>query len=330
MTTPKPKNAMDNTPRIIFFGTPDFARIVLEHLCAHDLPPIAIVTSPDAPAGRGRTLTPSAVKVYAQSRAISVLGPTRLKDEVFLSAIRKLMPDIFVIASYGKFLPQTLLDIPPHGAINVHPSLLPQYRGPSPIQTAILNGDPATGVTLMLTDAETDHGPILAYSTCPIANGTGYTKLHDQLADIGGRLLVETLPKRIHGDITPEKQDHTKATFTKLFTKADGRIDWHKSAKEIDRQVRAFEFWPTTWTTLVHPEVGLPEIKRVKIISARVADEASPAEPGTITQTKNGDLAVCTKDNLLIIQTLQGEGGKEISGTSALNGLLKHDLASFD
>ncbi len=323
----KPKNAMaDNTPpRIIFFGTPDFARIILEHLCTNNLEPIAIVTSPDAPAGRGRTLTPSAVKVYAQSRTIPVLEPLRLKDEIFLSTVRDLKPDLFVIASYGKFLPQTLLDIPPRGTINVHPSLLPQYRGPSPIQTAILNGETTTGVTLMLTDAEMDHGPILTHTEWPIADGIGYIELHDQLADMGGKLLVETLPKWIHGAITPEEQDHSKATFTKLFTKADGRIDWQKSAKEIEQQVRAFEIWPTSWTEFEKDGKKI----RIKIISAVATDEPSSALSGTITQTKNGDLAVCTKHNLLTIKTLQAEGGKKMGGTSALNGLLKHCLASF-
>src|SRR3989338_5002341 len=270
--------------KIVFFGTPAFAVTILQALIDAHMPPIAIVTAPDKPAGRGRRLSSPPVKELADKRHIPLLQPEKLKDEIFLETLRNYAADIFVIAAYGKILSQTLLDIPPKGVINVHPSLLPQHRGPSPIQSAILAGDNAMGVTLMLTDKEMDHGPILAQQELefPISNFQ-FPKLHHELANLGGKMLVNTLPRWIAGEITPQEQEHKKATYTKLLSKEDGHFDWTKSAEEIDRMVRALNPWPGTWSymkTFGAPtsdnsvsEVGAPKIRRVKILAGRLTHE---------------------------------------------------------
>lgn len=304
---------MHDSPKIIFFGTPQFSVIILQKLIEADLAPVAVVTAPDKPAGRGQKITSPPAKVYADIHGISVLQPEKLKDEIFLHTLHSLNADMFVIASYGKILPAKLLDIPPKGVVNVHPSLLPRYRGPSPIQGVILAGDKTTGVTLMLTDKDMDHGPILVQQEIEISHPT-YQQLHDILADLGGKLLVETLPKWITGGITPRDQDHTKATYTKLFTKEDGHIDWSKSAEEIDRMVRALNPWPGTWSYNI-AEVGLPHMrKRVKILAGHSTNEPSPMPPGTLIKTKSGQLAACTGRMIYIIEMLQLEGKQKISG----------------
>ncbi|PJE64091.1 MAG: methionyl-tRNA formyltransferase [Candidatus Ryanbacteria bacterium CG10_big_fil_rev_8_21_14_0_10_43_42] len=303
--------------KIVFFGTPDFSVRILASLIHHNLTPVAVVTVPDKPVGRKKEYMPSAIKAYATENTIPVLEPETLRDPVFLKELRGYHADIFTVASFGRLLPKTLLDIPLKGVINVHPSLLPRHRGASPIQTAILKGDVKTGVTLMLTDAEMDHGPIIAKSKPYDIQNFGYKQLHDELAKQGGDLLAETLPKWIAGEITPQEQDHTKATFTKLFTKEDGHINWNRSVKEIDRHIRAFEEWPGTYSFY---EDGSHKVRRVKILKGHASDQPSPGKPGTVVQEKNGSLAVCTKDNLFIVEFIQMEGKRPVSGDDFLNG----------
>ena len=312
--------------KIVFFGTPAFAVTILQALIDAHMPPIAIVTAPDKPAGRGHHLSSPPIKELADKNHIPTLQPEKLRDEAFLETLRNYAADIFVIAAYGKILPASLLDIPHKGTINVHPSLLPQHRGPSPIQSAILAGDDAMGVTLMLTDKEMDHGPILMNYELRITNqGITYTELHNKLAEWGGRLLIETLPKWIAGEITPREQDHTKATYTKLLTKTDGHIDWSKSAKEIERMVRALNPWPGTWSFLNSgiPEVEHPEFKRVKILAGYPTNEPSSMPPGTLIKTKSGQLAACTGDMLFVIKNLQMAGKIPTSGENFLGNGLK-------
>lgn len=308
-----------NTPaRIIFFGTPAFAVTVLSKLQEAGITPIAVVTSPARPAGRGHLITDPALAVFARKHTVHVFQPESIKDSEFLAHVRRLQPDVCAIASYGHIVPKELLDIPPHGFINVHPSLLPKHRGPSPIQTAILDGDAETGVTLMLTDTKMDHGPVLAQQKLEkdISHAT-YTELHDALAELGGIMLAEILPAWTANILTPQPQDHTQATYTKLFTKEDGRIDWTKPVAHIDRMVRALNPWPGTWTIFGDPisdttsEIGSPTQKRVKMLAGHVTKELINIPPGTVTKTKNGDLAVaCGDGRLFVIQELQVAGGK--------------------
>ncbi|TSC73201.1 MAG: methionyl-tRNA formyltransferase [Parcubacteria group bacterium Gr01-1014_70] len=312
---------------IVFFGTPDFAVIMLQKLINASMKPVAVVTAPDKPADRGHRLQSPPVKLCAEDHHIPVLQPDKL-DSGFIHQLadeisppkadpprtESFKPDVFVIAAYGKILPKTLLDIPPKGTINVHPSLLPRHRGPSPIQTAILEGDEITGVTLMCTDEKMDHGPIISNVKFQMSNlRITYTELHDKLAKLGGDLLVETLPQWIKGEITSQEQDHQKATYTKLLSKEDGHIDWKKSATEIDRMVRALNPWPGTWN-YINSRDGTSEQKRVKILSGHPSEEPSLAPPGSLIKTKNGSIAVCTGDNLYIIETLQVEGGNKMNG----------------
>ena len=313
-----------NSPKIVFFGTPSFAHRILEALVEAGYMPVAVVTSPSKQKGRGLVVTDPPVKTYAKKEGIPVLQPEKLKDEKFLEELRILRPDIFIVASYGKILPAVLLAIPAHGTSNVHPSLLPKHRGPSPIQTTILAGEKQTGVTIILLDAEMDHGPILSQKELefPISNFQ-FQKLHDILANLGGKLLIETIPKWIAGIITPQEQDHEKATYTKLLTKEDGRIDWLKSAEEIDCMVRALNPWPSTWSLLKIPEAKLPEShmggKRIKILAGYPTDEPSPAPPGTLVKTKNGQLAACTSNNLYVVETLQLEGRHPVKSFNLKN-----------
>ncbi len=308
-----------NSIRIVFFGTPQFSGIVLKKLITAGMAPVAVVTALDKPAGRGKKLARSPVKEISDQLRILVLQPQKLTDEQFLQQLYNFKPDVFVIASYGKILPHALLEIPPHGTINVHPSLLPVYRGPSPIQTAILNGDKETGVTLILTDAKMDHGKLITSSKFKIQSSKiTYIELHNILAELGGDLLVQTLPKWVAGKITPREQDHDKATFTKLFTKEDGHIDWSKSAVEIDRMVRALNPWPGTWSFLQYAEVRLPHSKRMKILEGYPSNKPAFSPPGTLFKTKSGLLGAATGDGVYLIEKLQMEGKRTISGNNFL------------
>jgi len=201
--------------------------------------------------------------------------------------IKELKPDLVIIASYGKIIPKDILEIPKYGCLNIHPSLLPKYRGPSPIQTTILNGDKKTGVTIILMDEKIDHGPILGQRELEFSIfNFQFSKLHNKLAELGVKLLIETIPKWIKGEIKPKLQDESKATYTKILKRQDGKIDWSKPAQEIERQIRAFNPWPGIFTFIKHKNKKL----RVKILQAEIS-----------------------KDNKLIIKKLQPEGKRPMT-----------------
>ena len=230
------------TPKIAFFGTPDFAVKMLSELEHAKLTPALIVTAPDKPAGRGKKLTPSPVKVWAEERHVQCVQPEKLsqiKDELVDF-------DLFVVAAYGKIIPQSVLDLPKKGTLNVHPSLLPRHRGAAPIQQTILDGDQETGVCIMLLDAEMDHGPIIAQDKLSLYGWTPSAgELHDKLALIGGKLLARTIPKWLAGKITSHDQDHAKATYTKKISNEDARVEWTDlDLPETDRKIRAYHPWP--------------------------------------------------------------------------------------
>ncbi len=255
----------------IFFGSPRFAAIILEKLINAGFLPKAVVCNPDRPVGRKKIITPPPVKSLILEHetwsAIKILQPEKL-DSRFMLHVSSFMPDVFVVASYSKILPKEILDIPRLGTIGVHPSLLPKYRGASPIQNAILNGDEETGVTLYLVDEKLDHGPILKNVKCEMAKGETYESLHDKLAELGADLLIETLPKFIKGGTKPIAQNESEATYTKKFITEDAFIDMNDLekaqhcggliAKEVDRKVRALNPEPGTWTK--------KDGKRVKIL----------------------------------------------------------------
>src|SRR3990167_11267737 len=230
--------------RVAFFGTPRLAQIVLENLVASPYKPVLIVTAPDTKAGRGQNLLPSLAKQTALKHKIEVIHD--------LSSIIHNQFDLAILVAYGKIIPEEILAIPKYGFVNVHPSLLPKYRGPSPIQSAILEGEENTGVTIIKLDEAIDHGPILAQSEVAITNGDTHASLVEKLGELGAKLLIKTLPKYLAGKIKPSHQDNLKATFTKRITKQDGEIDLLNPPNplNLNRMIRAYYPWPGTWCRL--------------------------------------------------------------------------------
>lgn len=230
--------------RYAFFGTPLFAEIVLDELEAAGYAPALVVTAPDKPKGRKLLLTPSPVKVWATEHGVPIFTPQKLRDEEFLAALTAAHCDLFIVAAYGKIIPKMLLDMPEHGTLNVHPSLLPKFRGPSPIESAILSNEDHTGITIISLDEETDHGPIVAQKEYHAQNWPPKgSVLTEALAHEGGKLLAEALP----GWVSTHKgasQNHTEATYTKKLTKEDGLIDLAGDALMNYKKIRALDEWP--------------------------------------------------------------------------------------
>lgn len=237
---------ISNGIKIAFFGTPEFAVIILDELKKADMIPSLIITSPDKRQGRGMILTPPPVKMWATKNNIPVLQPEKLDSE-FLYKIQDTGYDLFLVAAYGKLLKKELLDIPEHGTLNVHPSLLPEFRGSSPIESAILDGVAETGASIMLLDEHMDHGPILAQTKVPLEENTGAIELERELAITGGNLLAETIPGWITGAIKAMPQDDSKATFTKKIKKEDGLIDLSDNPISNYRKIRAYQGWPRAY-----------------------------------------------------------------------------------
>jgi len=271
-------------PRIIFFGTPVFGQIVLRKLSDDNFNVVAVVTQPDRPVGRDQKLTPSPVKTFAKENKIKIFSPA---DKGELSTINrklaKLKPTLFVVASYGMIVPSETLLIPEKGALNVHPSLLPKYRGASPIQAAILNGDTETGVTIMLMDEQMDHGPIVSQEKIALSPAETTATAMAKLAQVGGKILVRTIPVYLEGKLNPRPQDHTQATYTKLVKKDNGRVNWQDNNIQVERMARAYNPWPGVWTTVGEMAEQLDrELKnqrhqnlRLKILQAHSKTELS-------------------------------------------------------
>jgi methionyl-tRNA formyltransferase len=288
-----------------------------------------VVTAPDKPAGRKLELTPSPVKQLALLHKIRIMQPG---DSLSLAAlmnqesgIRNQAPDLIIVAAYGRVLPQEILKIPKYGALNIHPSLLPRWRGPTPIQYAILNGDSETGVTVMLMDEKIDRGPLVSsikYKVLSIKTTTG--ELTVKLAELGAELLINTLPKYISGEIKPQEQIHENAVYTKIISRNDGHIDWSKSAQDIERQIRAFTPWPGSFT--------LWKSKRLKITSGIVLylSAGKPLLPGQTFLLTDGQLAVQTGMGLFVIEKIQIENKGEISMKEFLNGYAQIIGATLD
>lgn len=331
MTSPSPDGPARPT-RIIFLGTPEFATPVLRALLNDpDITVPLVVTQPDRPAGRGRRLATSPVKELAVEYGVSVYQPERLRGAEAVARLREAEADLFVIAAYGQILRQAILDIPAHGCLNVHPSLLPRHRGPSPIAAAILANDTTTGVTIMLTDRGMDTGPILTQETVPLPGDATTTSLTPQLFEQGAALLLRTIPAWLAGRIAPRPQDDALATVTRTFSKADGAIDWTDSAEALDRQVRALNFWPRAYT--------FDGDKRLIVLDTRVGSggEALPAAeaappPGTIVAIERDGPRVATGAGTLILREVQPEGRRPVDGgefARSQPGLLGRRLSAY-
>jgi len=248
--------------KIIFIGTSLFAIATLEKLIENNYEILTVITAPDKPVGRKQEVIPSPVKEIALKYNLSILQPEKIgKIE---KEISQLEPDLMIIASYGQIIPQDILDIPRKGTLNLHPSLLPKYRGPSPIQTSILNGDEKTGTTIMLVDEKMDHGSIIAQEETIIDHDDTYESLENKLSEQSANLLIQILPRYFKNKIRPKIQDENNATYTKILTREDGKIDLEKNIQETERKVRAFYPWPGTWTEI--------NSQRIKILKVKIKD----------------------------------------------------------
>ena len=295
--------------RIVFMGTPAFAVPALEAMLAQSWNIIAVYTQPDREAGRGQRLQASPVKQIALSHDIPVEQPERLKSEDTLKTFRRYEPDVIVVAAYGRLIPSELLHLPPYGCLNIHPSLLPRFRGSSPVAGAILNGDDTTGVSIMLLDEGMDTGPILTQTKVPVSLDDTAGSLTDILARKGAQLLVETLPQWLEGSsIHPQPQGYGLATYTKPLTREDGKLNWHLSAIDLWRQVRAYNPWPGSYTAW--------QGKRLKINEALPLDLMPDSEPGRVValpENEKASTGVVTGNGILGIVNIQIEGKRVMS-----------------
>src|SRR5271168_5246745 len=258
--------------KIVFMGTAELSCASLEKL-AGKRSVIAVVTQPDKPKGRELKLQFSPVKILAEKLKLPVLQPLKARDEKFISGLRELQPDLIVVVAYGQILPQSILDLPKFGCVNVHTSLLPKYRGASPIQSAILNGETETGVTIMKMDAGLDTGEIISQARTPILPEDNSQTLHDRLAQLGAELLVETIPDYVTGKISPKPQPAEGASYAAKIKKEDGKIDWNEPAEKILNRLRAFTPWPGAFTFLA----GEPKASRpagLKIWKAETVEQS--------------------------------------------------------
>ena len=253
--------------KIVFFGTPEFSVPFLQALIdAKDFDVVAVVTQPDKPVGRKQILTPSPVRVLAEASKIPVLPYPTLKKDSVRDELAALQADVYVVVAYGKLIPQPILELPPLGAINVHPSMLPKFRGPSPIQYAVASGENETAVSIMLLDAGMDTGPILAQEPVAILPTDTTPTLSERLMAVGAPLLVDTLRGYQAGTIKPTSQNDADASITKLLDREDGRIDWNEPAEVIERKIRAYTPWPGSFAVVQHNGAEL----RVKILKAEL------------------------------------------------------------
>jgi len=297
-----------NRERIVFFGTDAFSVPSLVHLLAADWNVVAVVTKPDSRTGRGQELTSPAVKRLAEARHIPVFQPAKLPE--IEGQLRDLSPAVGIVVAYGRLIPTSTLNLFPKDVINVHASLLPKYRGASPIESAILAGEESTGVTLMQLDAGLDTGPTYDNSTLQLVGTENRLSLYEKLAELGADLLETKLTAILDGTIVPIPQDSTQATTTRLITKDDGRLNWSQPAEILERQIRAYLGWPGSRTELASTEVTITE--------ARVLPKDGPA--GTPYKTPASELAVYASKGSLIIDRLKPAGKREMTGPEFLTG----------
>ena len=297
--------------RIVFAGTPEFAVPPLRALLGTSHEICGVYTQPDRPAGRGRKLTPSPVKLIAQEAGLPVFQPETLKDEAAQAELRELKPDLMVVVAYGLLLPRAVIDTPPLGCINIHASLLPRWRGAAPIQRSILAGDAETGVTIMYIEPSLDAGPMLLKKSCPIGPDDTAGDLHDRLARIGAEALLEALPPIAAGTAQPELQDESLVTHAAKISKDDAQLDWSRPASELQRQVCAFNPWPVAET------VYRDQVMRVWRGTVIPATRLAP--PGTLL-IDGEHLDVVTGNGCLRLLEIQLPGGKRIAARDFING----------
>ncbi|MFN2194603.1 MAG: methionyl-tRNA formyltransferase [Anaerolineales bacterium] len=294
---------------VVFMGSPDFALPTLQAL-AQAFNMVGVVTQPDRPAGRGRRLTPPPVKTLADSLGIPVIQPRRLKEPQALDQLLSWKPDVVVVAAFGQILPQNVLDLPPFGCVNVHASLLPRWRGAAPIQAAILAGDDHTGITIMCMDAGLDTGPILSQNSTAISAADTAGSLSDRLAEMGSRLLIETLPSYLAGEIIPQAQEQALATYAPKIEKSAGELDFTQSAAKLTLAVRAYNPWPGAY-------FYWNQQRMILFAAHAVSGDFGPAGART---TYDNFPAIVTGDGLLVLDLLQLAGKPKMFGDVFLRG----------
>ena len=299
--------------RIVFMGTPAFAVPVLSALvdAGHDV--VAVYTQPDRPLGRGRRTRPTPVKAYAVERGLNVFQPASLrKDEDARRRLADLAPDVIAVAAYGLILPAAALEGPRFGCLNVHPSLLPKYRGPSPVASAILAGDEVTGVTVMEVTERVDSGPVVARRRLRIRPDETTGEMTGRLFHLGGCLMVAVLRQWASGEIEAAPQDESQATMTRLLTREDGEIDWTAPAEHVARQVRAYDPWPGSFTRW--------DGRRLKVLEASATGAEHGESAGTVVSGSDGSLGVATGDGMLCLGRLQMEGRRAVDAAAFARG----------
>ena len=302
---------MADSLRIIFAGTPDFAARHLDALLSSGHQVVGVFTQPDRPAGRGKKLMPSPVKVLAEEKGLPVFQPVSLRPQDNQQLVADLNADVMVVVAYGLILPKAVLDMPRLGCINVHGSLLPRWRGAAPIQRSLWAGDAETGVTIMQMDVGLDTGDMLHKLSCPITAQDTSATLYDKLADLGPQGLLETLRQLAEGTAKPEVQDESQVTYAEKLSKDEARIDWTLSASQLERCIRAFNPWPMSWLEID----GQP----VKVWQASVIHSPVSAEPGTIIDVSKQGIQVATSEGILNLESLQPAGKKAMSAQDLLN-----------
>ena len=300
--------------RILFMGTSEFAVPALRELISHNFELIGVVTQPDRPSGRGKRLNPPPVKIVAAEHNLSIYQPERVRKPDFIGTLKHLAPDVIVVAAFGQLLPQIVLDIPPCGTINLHPSLLPKYRGAAPIQWALINGETETGVTLMLLDAGEDTGDIICAERIPIKDTDTALTLTEQLANLGAKQLVQVLsdmPENTPPSATP--QNDAEAIHAPRLTKETGHIDWNQPATAIHNLVRGTVMWPGAYTFF-------RENLRLKVISCQPHPQALAAPPGTLEIVEKQKLFVATAAGTIQLLQIQPATKKAMEAHDFING----------
>lgn len=303
--------------RIVFMGTPDFSVPALQSIIENGHEVVAVVTQPDKPKGRGKAVLFPPVKERALEHNIPVYQPVKVREESYVNILKELKPDAIVVVAFGQILPKNILEIPKYGCINIHASLLPKYRGAAPIHWSIINGEVETGVTTMLMDVGLDTGDMLLREVCKIEKKETAGSLHDKLSEIGSKLIIETLKGLEAGTIKAEKQDDSQSTYVKTIEKSLGKIDFSKSAKAIECQIRGLNPWPSAYTYL--------DGKMLKIWDADVMDSSTvdfdvDGSDGTILSVEKNGILVKTGEGILTLKEIQLEGKKRMEVESFLRG----------
>lgn len=311
--------------RIVYMGTPEFAAVALDAIVKeHEV--VAVITQPDKPQGRNRKLVPTPVKVKAQAYDIPVYQPVKIREEESVQMIRDYNPDVIVVAAYGQILPESILNIPKYGCINIHASLLPKYRGAAPIERAIIDGEVMTGVTTMYMEKGLDTGDMIEKAEVPITGEDTGASLHDKLAEAGAALILTTLAKLEAGTVTRTKQDDAQSCYAAMLTKELGRMDFTRPAVELERLIRGLNPWPCAYTTIDGKNVKLYKAEVINLDAQmrqtlqEKSEQTLTFTPGEIVEVAKKYFVIACGEGALRVRNLQPEGKKAMDTSAYLNG----------